>query len=152
MQDAITILDRHRTMAVSTVRPDGWPQTTVVGYANDGITLYFLIYRSSQKLANIENDDRISIAVGGEPRGSDAVEAVYACAHAIQVIEPGERLQGWLLLQQRHPNLVNFDLPDRSQAAMIRAQLDHLTVFDLRKSLVSDGDDLTAAMSGNTPA
>ncbi|WP_309660911.1 hypothetical protein [Sphingomonas sp.] len=32
--DAIRILDAHRIMAVSTQRPDGWSQTTFVGYAN----------------------------------------------------------------------------------------------------------------------
>ena len=50
-QKAIQILEGHRTMAIATVRPDGWPQTTIVGYANDGLLLYFLISRSSQKLA-----------------------------------------------------------------------------------------------------
>ena len=40
---AIAILDAHRVMAVSTIRPDGWPQVTIVGYANDGLLLYFLI-------------------------------------------------------------------------------------------------------------
>ena len=51
--DAIRILDTHRSMAFSTVRPDGWPQTTIVGYANVGLPIYFLIFRSSQKFANI---------------------------------------------------------------------------------------------------
>jgi len=59
-KNAIRILDRHRTMAISTVRPDGWPQTTIAGYANDGLTLYFLIFRSGQKFANIDGDDRVS--------------------------------------------------------------------------------------------
>jgi hypothetical protein len=40
MQDkAIEILNSHRIMAISTLRPDGWPQTTIVGYANEGLTL-----------------------------------------------------------------------------------------------------------------
>jgi hypothetical protein len=152
MQDAaIAILDRHRIMAVSTVRPDGWPQTTIVGYANYGLAVYFLIYRSSQKLANIQADDRISIAVGEEPASADAPEAVYAGAHAVEITEPGERMQGWLLLRQRHPNLAGFDLPDRSQAAMMRAPLEHISVID-RSSGLGDDFGLTAAMSGDTPA
>jgi nitroimidazol reductase NimA-like FMN-containing flavoprotein (pyridoxamine 5'-phosphate oxidase superfamily) len=63
LQPAIDILDRHRMMAISTVRPDGWPQTTMVGYANDGWDVYFLIFRESQKFNNISRDDRVSIAV-----------------------------------------------------------------------------------------
>src|SRR5689334_16606439 len=103
MQDnAIEILDSHRTMAISTLRPDGWPQTTIVGYANEGLTLYFLIFRSSQKLGNIRRDNRISIAVGGEPRNLDQLTAVYAAAHAIEMKDPDQRERAWNLLQARH--------------------------------------------------
>jgi len=35
---AIEILDTQRTMAISTLRPDGWPQTTIVGYVNEDLT------------------------------------------------------------------------------------------------------------------
>jgi hypothetical protein len=38
----VELLDRHRIMTVATNRHDGWPQATTVGYANDGLTLYFL--------------------------------------------------------------------------------------------------------------
>jgi len=44
---AIDILDAHRTMAIATVRPDGWPQSTIVGYANDGFLIYFMVSRNS---------------------------------------------------------------------------------------------------------
>jgi nitroimidazol reductase NimA-like FMN-containing flavoprotein (pyridoxamine 5'-phosphate oxidase superfamily) len=72
MEDkAIEILDSHRTMAISTVRPDGWPQTTIVGYANDGLLIYFLISRKSQKLANIQNENRVAVAIGSEPKTMD---------------------------------------------------------------------------------
>ena len=66
-QTAITLLNSHRIMAIATARPDGWPQNTIAGYANEGFDIFFLIFRSSQKFANIQCDDRISIAVGGEP-------------------------------------------------------------------------------------
>jgi len=42
------LLDQHRIMTVATLRPDGWPQATTVGYANDGLTLYFLCGLDSQ--------------------------------------------------------------------------------------------------------
>jgi nitroimidazol reductase NimA-like FMN-containing flavoprotein (pyridoxamine 5'-phosphate oxidase superfamily) len=58
-QPAITILDANRIMTIATVRPDGWPQTTMVGYANEGWRVYFLIYRTSQKFENISRDNRV---------------------------------------------------------------------------------------------
>ena len=53
-QKAIDILNRQRLMAISTLRPDGWPQTTMVSYANEGLLLYFIVSRASQKFANVE--------------------------------------------------------------------------------------------------
>jgi len=38
----LTLLDQHRIMTIATLRPDGWPQATTVGYASEGLTLYFL--------------------------------------------------------------------------------------------------------------
>ena len=63
-QPALQILGENRIMSIATVRPDGWPQTTIVGYANEGWSLYFLIYRDSQKFGNISRDNRVSISVG----------------------------------------------------------------------------------------
>ena len=120
-------------MAVSTLRPDGWPQTTIVGYANEGLTLYFLIFRSSQKLANIRRDKRISVAIGGEEKELDQLTAVYAAAHASEVIDQKERSRAWTLLAARHPNLVDFDLPERTEAAMIKASCQFVSVLDYRK-------------------
>jgi nitroimidazol reductase NimA-like FMN-containing flavoprotein (pyridoxamine 5'-phosphate oxidase superfamily) len=118
---AIRILDSHRIMSIATVRADGWPQNTVVGYANDGLLIYFLISRESQKFANIQRDDRVAIAVAKEPDDIRQVRAVFAGAQSSEVTDPEQREHAWRLLQQRHPNLADFEPPDRSQAAMMRA-------------------------------
>jgi nitroimidazol reductase NimA-like FMN-containing flavoprotein (pyridoxamine 5'-phosphate oxidase superfamily) len=132
-EGAVEILNSHRTMAISTLRPDGWPQTTFVGYANEGLTLFFLIFRSSQKLANIRRDMRVSLAIGGDEKEISQLTAVYAAAHAIEVTNPKERARAWSLLESRHPNLVDFELPDRTEAAMMRAECQYVTVLDYRK-------------------
>jgi len=50
MRDKIlALLDQHRIMTVATLRPDGWPQATTVGYVNEGLTLYFLCGLDRQK-------------------------------------------------------------------------------------------------------
>ena len=148
-ENAIQILDSHRIMAISTLRPDGWPQTTFVGYANDGLTLYFLIFRSGQKLANIRRDRRVSLAVGGDSKDLSQLTAVYAAAHANEVMDPEVRARAWRLLVSRHPNLIEFELPERTDAAMMMATCQHVSVLDYRKSPghieeLSIGD-------GNTP-
>jgi hypothetical protein len=130
---AIGILDGRRIMALSTVRPDGWPQTTIVGYANVGLLLYFAISRSSQKFANLQLDDRVSIAVGDEPSDLSLLQAFYSSAHAIELVDPMEREQAWRLLSQRHPNLQAYTLPDRSDLAVMRARCEHVSIMDFTK-------------------
>jgi nitroimidazol reductase NimA-like FMN-containing flavoprotein (pyridoxamine 5'-phosphate oxidase superfamily) len=129
-QPAIKILNSRRIMAISTVRPDGWPQTTVVGYANRGFDIFFLIFRTSQKLANIEKDNRISIAIAEEPKEIAELQAVYAGAQAREITDPKEREEAWRLLMERHANLAGFQMPDVGEAAFMRATCKYISVLD----------------------
>ena len=134
-ETAIRILNAHRIMSIATVRPDGWPQNTIVGYANEGWTVYFLIYRSSQKFANIEHDDRVSIAVGQEPRGLNELAAVYAGGHVSEITAPEERERAWTLIMERHPVLAAFVMPKPSAAAMMRMTCKYVSVLDYTQGL-----------------
>ena len=49
----LQLLDEHRIMTIATLRPDGWPQATTVGYASEDLTIYFLCGPDSQKAANL---------------------------------------------------------------------------------------------------
>ena len=144
---AVAILDVRRVMAVSTVRADGWPQTTIVGYANDGLTVYFMIFRDSQKFANIARDDRISLAVGEEPPDIRMARAFYAAAHAVEVTDPAERQRAWALLVDRHPNLTGLAMPDLNAAALMRANCEHVSVLDYSQG-VGHADALSTAGTG----
>lgn len=130
--EAIRILDSHRIMAVATNRSDGWPQNTIVGYANLGLLVYFVVFRSSQKLTNIQADARVAIAVGQEPDGLNELQAVYAGAKSVEVTDEVEKAQAWKLLAERHPNLAGLDLPSPEDAAVMRAECKYLSVLDYR--------------------
>lgn len=132
---AVTILDSQRLMAISTVRPDGWPQTTIVGYANRGFDLYFMIFRSGQKFANIQHDDRISIAVASPAADVSEIKAVYAGAHAREIADPAKRAEAWRQLVQRHSNLAGFQMPDPGQAVLMEAKCKYVSVLDFSQGL-----------------
>jgi len=135
LQPAIAILNQHLKMAISTVRPDGWPQTTMVGYANDGWTVYFLIFRDSQKFANIARDDRVALAVSSESSSLGEIKAVYAGAHAAEIKDADEQERAWQLLLERHPNLGEFGRPDDSTTALMRAKCKYVSVLDYSKGI-----------------
>lgn len=134
-EPAIKILESHRMMAISTVRPDGWPQTTIVGYANEGWAVYFMILRSSQKFANIAGDDRVSIAISSETSSLGDIKAVYAGAHAAEVTDAKERELAWSLLRERHPNLDDLGPPDLTDAALMRASCKYVSTLDYSKGI-----------------
>ena len=146
LEPAIQILNDHRQMAISTVRPDGWPQTTIVGYTNDGWKLYFLIFRASQKFANIAKDDRVSIAVAADTSFLGEIKAVFAGAHAREVTDPSERDNAWRSMMERHPNLAEFGAPDDKETALMCAECKYVSVLDYSKG-IGHSEELTLSDS-----
>ena len=132
---AVDILDAHRIMTIATVRPDGWPQATIVGYANEGLALYFLIYRNSQKFSNISADKRIAITVGHEPSSLREIKAVYAGCAVRELTSSAQRSHAWDLLAARHPNLTDLAPPQQSDVATMVAECRFLSVLDYSKGI-----------------
>lgn len=122
-------------MAISTVRPDGWPQTTVVGYVNKGFEIFFLIFRSGQKFQNILQNDRVSLAVAAEPVSLSELTAVYAGGHAREIIDQAERDDVWKLFMQRASNLAGFKIPSAIEAAFMRVMCKYVSVLDFSQGL-----------------
>lgn len=61
-------LRRHRVMALATVRPDGYPQATIVAFAHDQLTLFVAVDSQSQKARNIRRNPKVSVAMGTDRR------------------------------------------------------------------------------------
>src|SRR5512140_250997 len=99
----LSLLDQHRTMTLATVRPDGWPQATTVGYANEGLTLYFLCGRDSQKAANLARDDRVSITIDDDTGEVMAITGLSLAAHAKPVTDRAEAEKALRMLLSRYP-------------------------------------------------
>src|SRR5947208_6119888 len=78
----LTLLDQHRIMTVATLRPDGWPQATTVGYVNEGLTLYFLCGLDSQKARNLARDNRISLTIDHDTADLMTITGLSMAAHA----------------------------------------------------------------------
>jgi hypothetical protein len=89
-----------------------------------------------------------------EPADVRELNAVYAGAHAAEVTDADERENAWRLLRQRHPNLASFELPDQSEAAMMRAECKYVSLLDYRigpgysRALTIDTDDEPIAADG----
>src|SRR5215469_3347350 len=99
----LALLDQHRIMTIATLRPDGWPQATTVGYVNEGLTLYFFCSPDSQKAANLARDDRVSLTIDHDTLDPMSITGLSMAAHAQPVNDQAEvaKILGMLPLKYR---------------------------------------------------
>ena len=107
----LTLLDQHRIMTIATLRPDGWPQATTVGYANEGLTLYFLCALDSQKAANLARDDRVSLTIDHDTPQVMEITGLSMAARARAVVDPAEAEKVLRLLMKKYPEQASMPLP-----------------------------------------
>ena len=107
----LRLLDQHRIMRLATLRSDGWPQATTVGYGNDGLTLYFLCGLDSQKAANLARDDRVSLTVDHDTPQVMEIAGLSMAARAQAVTDPVEGEKAMRLMMQKYPEQRSLPLP-----------------------------------------
>jgi len=130
----LRILAENRTMTIATLRPDGWPQATVVGFVHDDLTLYFTVSRYSQKLENIRRDPRTSIAIGQHPADSPGVRGLSMAARVEEVAQFPEIERLNALIHARYPGVAVFASRD-SNSAVLRARPHLLSLVDDARGL-----------------
>lgn len=131
----LTLLEQHRIMTIATLRPDGWPQATTVGFANDGLTLYFLCGLESQKAANLARDDRVSLTIDHDTPQVMEITGLSMAARAQRVDAPEEAQKALSLLMQRYPEQTGLSLsmPTPSEVRIFRVTPIVISVLDYSK-------------------
>jgi general stress protein 26 len=140
MDDAIrrkilTLLDQHRIMTIATLRPDGWPQATTVGYVNEGLTLYFLCGLDSQKATNLSRDDRVSLTIDHDTAQVMEITGLSMAAHAQLVVDRGEAEKVLRMLPKKYPEQVGLPgpMPTADQVSIFRVVPTVISVLDYSK-------------------
>jgi nitroimidazol reductase NimA-like FMN-containing flavoprotein (pyridoxamine 5'-phosphate oxidase superfamily) len=130
----LAILGEHRVMTIATLRPDGWPQATTVGYASEGSTLYFLCGKDSQKAANLARDDRVSLTVDHDTPLVMEINGLSMAAHATRVVEAAESEKALRLLMAKYPQQsVPLPMPTPADVAVFRVTPTVISVLDYTK-------------------
>lgn len=134
-QKILTLLDQHRIMTIATLRPDGWPQATTVGYANEGFTLYFLCGHDSQKAVNLAHDDRVSLTVDHDTPQVMEISGLSMAARARPVLDAAQAQRALELLMQRYPKQkgLPLPLPSPEEVRMFRVTPEVISVLDYSK-------------------
>ena len=130
----LTLLDQHRIMTLATLRPDGWPQATTVGYVNEGLTLYFLCGLDSQKAANLARDDRVSLTIDHDTPDIMSITGLSMAGHA-QAVDTAEAGRILKMLPLKYPEQVSLPMPmpTAEQVRIFRVTPTVISVLDYTK-------------------
>jgi general stress protein 26 len=145
----ITLLDSHRIMTLATNRADGWPQATIVGYANDGLLIYCFIGRGSQKFTNITRDSRVSIAIGNDYPQPLQIKGLSLSAHVTVVDDKAEIDRAIEVLLRRYPEYATMPRPADADVAVLRAVPEFVSILDYSKGFAHT--DLVSVADGDLP-
>jgi len=131
-QKILSLLSQHRIMTIATLRPDGWPQATTVGYANEGLTLYFLCSPDSQKAANLARDDRVSLTIDHDTPNVMEITGLSMAARAQAVVDPDEAAKalGLILSKYAQQGAAPPSAPSVAEVRIVRVTPTVISVLD----------------------
>jgi nitroimidazol reductase NimA-like FMN-containing flavoprotein (pyridoxamine 5'-phosphate oxidase superfamily) len=131
----LRLLDENRVMTVATVRPDGWPQATTVGYASEGLTLYFLCGLESQKARNLTLDDRVSLTIDHDTDNIMEISGLSMAARAEPITDHAEGVRILQLLSSKYPAAANtgMTMPEPEQVRIFKLDPTVISVLDYSK-------------------
>ena len=131
----LELLGSHRILSIATLRPDGWPQVTTVGYANDGLTVYFLCGRESQKASNLARDDRVSLTIDRDTDQVMEITGLSMAARAQPVSDRAEAEKALSLLMARYPKqtALPIRMPSVDEVCIVRVTPTVVSVLDYAK-------------------
>lgn len=128
----LALLDEHRIMTLATLRPDGWPQATTVGYVNEGMTLYFLCGLESQKAHNIAHDNRVSLTIDRDTPDVMKITGLSMAARATPVTDRAlaEKILGMLPAKYPDAPPLPMKMPSPDEVRLIRVDPVVISVLD----------------------
>src|SRR5499427_927719 len=131
----LELLDQHRLMTIATLRPDGWPQATTVGYVNDGLTLYFLCGPESQKAANLARDDRVSLTIDHDTPQVMDITGLSMAARTQVVADPAEAEKALRMLMAKYPpqGSLPLSMPAPADVRIFRVTPIVISILDYTK-------------------
>ncbi len=136
-QKILAVLDAHRIMTIATLRPDGWPQATTVGYVNEGLTLWFLCGLQSQKAKNLERDNRVSITIDHDTPDLMSITGLSMAARAHRVTDRAEAEKVLAMLPLKYPDAppstAQLKMPAPEEVALFRIVPEVISVLDYTK-------------------
>ena len=129
----LKLLKRHNIMSFATVRADGFPQATTVGYANDGLDLYLCCDRASQKVRNLRRSAKVSLTIDRDYKDWTRIKGLSMGATARLLSKPADVTRAFDLLARKFPELRKMSKEDLAGSAFVKVTPKVISVLDYSK-------------------
>ena len=126
-------LKQHNIMSLATVRADGYPQATTVGYANDGLDLYFCCDRVGQKVRNIRRTPKVSLTIDHDTKQWNRIKGLSMGARARVLSKPRDIKRAFELLSHKFTEMKNLTPDDLKGTAFVKITPKVISVLDYSK-------------------
>jgi general stress protein 26 len=127
------LLRAHNILTFATLREDGWPQATTVGYVNDGLTIYIGAAADSQKARNIARCDKVSLTIDHDEPDWNRIQGLSMAARASVVTDPAERQRVGAMMLAKFPQAKAFPPEVLEGTALLRIVPAVISVLDYTK-------------------
>jgi general stress protein 26 len=130
----LRMIDQGKDLTVATVRPDGYPQATTVSYANDGMTIYIGVGKSSQKASNIRQCNKVSLTINADYADWNHIKGLSIGGTAEIVTDPAEINRAGACMIKRFPQLADFmNSPQAADFALVKVMPQVISLLDYEK-------------------
>lgn len=135
MEDfVLNIIDHGKDLTLATVRPDGYPQATTISYAHDGMTIYAVIGKQSQKAHNIRQNNKVSLTINVDYEDWEHIKGLSMAGEAELVEDDDEMHKAADFMLKRYPQLAQWsDTIDSGDMAFLKIQPQVISVLDYQK-------------------
>lgn len=102
-QAVVAFLRKHYGGTLATVREDGTPQASGIGFVNDGLTLYIAMDPKSYKKKNIDRNPNVGLATFKDYYKWERIKAVQLAGQAELVTNEDESNKVSMLFAEKFP-------------------------------------------------
>jgi general stress protein 26 len=127
----LDMLQAHHILTLATVREDGYPQATTVGYVHQGLTLYIGTFPQAQKVTNIRRCPKVSLTIDRDYDDWSQIKGLSMGGTAEILTDPKEIQRVAALFTTKFPQIATLPVPiDPASVVLLKITPIVISVMD----------------------
>jgi uncharacterized protein YhbP (UPF0306 family) len=130
----LDVLQAHNILTLATIREDGYPQATTVGYIHEDLILYIGTFAHAQKVINIQHCPKVSLTIDKDYDDWSQIKGLSMGGMAEVLTEPEAVHRVAALFTAKFPQIAVLPVPiDPSSVVFLKITPIVISVLDYTK-------------------